>query len=147
MEYGLWGATNISAWKRFLKSLRDNIAAKRFRAFRTDLAELVMIQVDWRLSDKQILELMSKWLKKNRPQTVSKNTEHIGAGDPIRVKRKQLELLGKYRIVRANEGDWQNPDGRRLFADQSHWIKCRKSVAEIIAGFRPGQGSTLIDSD
>jgi hypothetical protein len=136
-EYRLWGKIDKSAWKVFLRSLRENIAANRFRAFKRDLDELVMILVDWRRSDKEILALLSKWLKENRPQTVSANTEHEGAGDPIRRKRKQLEQLGKYRLVRANGGDWHNPGGRRLFTDQSHWIKCRKSVEEIIAVFTP----------
>jgi len=134
MEFGL---NENSEWEKFLMSLRENIAANRFRAFRTDLSELVMILVEWRLSDKEILEQLSKWLKKNRPPTVSINTEHQGAGNPIRAKRKQLELLGKYRIVRANGGNWQNPDGEKLFADQSHGIKCQNSVEEIIAGFKP----------
>ena len=147
MEYELWGTTNISAWKRFLRSLRENIAANRFRAFRTDLSELVMMLIEWRLSDREILALMSKWLKKNRPPTVSINTEHQGAGDPIRAKRKQLELLGKYRIVRAKEGDWQNAVAEGLFADQSHWIKCRKLVEEIIAGFKPVSRGTLLGSE
>jgi hypothetical protein len=147
MEYELWGMTYISAWKRFLRSLGENIAANRFRAFRTDPSELVMMRIEWRLSDREILALMSKWLKENRPSTVSKTTEHQGAGDPIRAKRKQLELLGKYRIIRANGGDWRNPGGRRLFADQSHWIKCRKSVEEIIASFKPVSSGTLLDSE
>jgi hypothetical protein len=137
VEYELCGTTNISAWKRFLRSLRENIAANRFRAFRTDLSELVMMQIEWRLPKGEILALMSKWLEENHPPTVLMETEHQGAGDPIRAKRKQLELLGKYRIVRANGGDWRNPGGRRLFADQSHWIKRRKSVEDIIAGFNP----------
>jgi hypothetical protein len=143
-EYGLRGTGDKSAWKRFLRSLRENTMANRFRAFRTDLTELVMFLLDWRLSDRQILALISKWLKQNRPQTLSKRTAHVGAGDPTRVKRKQLEQLGKYRIVRANGGNWRNPGGRQLFTDQSHWIKCRKLVEEIITGFRPGPGSILL---
>jgi hypothetical protein len=144
MEYGL---RENSRWEKFLMSLRENTEANRFRAFRTDRSELVMMLIDWSLADKEILAQMSEWLKKNRPPTVSINTEHQGAGDPIRAKRKQLELLGKYRIVRANGGSWLNPDGERLFADQSHWIKCRKSVEEIIARFRPASYRTLLDRE
>jgi hypothetical protein len=144
MEYGL---PENPGWERFLMSLRENIGANRFRAFRTDRSELVMMLIDWGLADKQILEQMSEWLKKSRPPTVSINTEHQGAGDPIRTKRKQLELLGKYRIVRANGGNWLNPDGERLFADQSHWIRCRRSVEEIIARFKPASHGTLLGSE
>ena len=147
MEYGLWGAGESSRWEEFLTSLRENIAANRFRAFRTRLSELVMMLIDWNLSDKEILAQVSEWLKENRPPTVSISTKRQGAGNPIRAKRKELELLGKYRIVRANGGNWQNPGGERLFADQSHWIKCRKSVEEIIAGFKPVSRGTLLGSE
>jgi hypothetical protein len=97
--------------------------------------QIVIFRIPWDLSDTEILGLVSNWLKANRPRP-HKKLGSVGGSDPRRKQRKDLERLGKMRIVRFRDNDyntlWQ---GKKLFADQPQWIKCRKAVKRITQEF------------
>lgn len=95
--------------------------------------QIVIFRIQWDRPDEGILDLLESWLRAHRPRPFAKKGV-IGGSNPLREKRKDLERLGKWRVVRSREGDYRSEwDGKRLFADQSQWIKCRKSVEGIIA--------------
>jgi hypothetical protein len=98
--------------------------------------QIVIFRIPWDRPDEGILELLARWLRANRPRKFLKQGV-IGGSNVLRKKRKELERLGKWRVVRFREGDYRTEwDGKRLFADQSKWINCRKSVEGIIASLR-----------
>jgi hypothetical protein len=96
--------------------------------------QIVIFRIQWDRSDEGILDQLAGWLLANRPRPFA-NKGVIGGSNLLRKKGKELERLGKWRVVRSRKGDYRSEcDGKRLFADQSQWIKCRKSVEDIIAG-------------
>jgi hypothetical protein len=122
---------------------KEIIRTNMLRAFRSSSEELVAFRIRWDLSDKIILGLISRWLSANRPKEFEK-LGSIGRSNPLPKRRKQLEQLGKYRIVQQKKGTWNIEwEGKDLFSDQSQWIKCRKSVQRIIAEFESFPGCQL----
>jgi hypothetical protein len=143
-DYG-W---NEDAWGRFTISLKEEIIrSNTLRAFRGASDELIMFRIRWDMSDKNILGSIHRWLSANRPKEFEK-LGSVGRSNPLPKRRKQLEQLGKYRIVQQNKGTWIiDWEGKKLFSDQSQWIKCRKSVEGIIAEFDSFPGCQLTDSE
>ena len=138
-EYGLDFSTadygwNEDAWESFTKSVKAEInRSNTLRAFRGPSGELMMFRIRWDMSDKNILGSIQRWLSANRPKKFEK-LGSVGRSNPLPKRRKQLEQLGKFRIVQQNKGNWDIEwEGKGLFSDQSQWIKCRKSVEGIIA--------------
>ena len=105
---------------------------------REGTSQIVLFRIPWDLPNERILDLLSKWLDAKRPREFA-TKGLVGGSDPSRKRRKELEQLGKYRIVRALEdqakkskrkiqvylSDWE---GTQLFPGQSQWIRCRKAV-------------------
>jgi hypothetical protein len=148
-EYGLDFSTrdygwNEDAWERFTENLKKEILrSNTLRTLRGNSDELMMFRISWDMSDKSILGLISKWLAANRPKEFAK-LGSVGRSNPLPKRRKQLEQLGKYRIVQQNKGTWSIEwNGKELFSDQSQWIKCRKSVEGVIAEFGSFPGCQL----
>jgi hypothetical protein len=98
--------------------------------------QIVIFRIPWDLADDRIVGLVSKWLEANRPRPDIK-LGSVGGSEPRRKRRKDLERLGKVRIVRFFHNDYNRawPGKKKLFADQSQWIKCRKAVERRIQEF------------
>jgi hypothetical protein len=143
-DYG-W---NKDAWERFTKSVKEEIIhSNTLRAFRGASDELMMFRIRWDMSDKNLLDSIHKWLSANRPKKFEK-LGSVGRSNPLPKRRKQLEQLGKYRIVQQNKGVWRiDWEAKELFSDQSQWIKCRKSVEGIMAELESLPGCQLTGSE
>jgi hypothetical protein len=95
--------------------------------------QISLFRLDWDRTDDEIHKQLANWLKANRPRPPL-TSRSIGGRHPFRKLKKDLERLGKVRIVRSCNNDYSiDWEGKRLFADQPQWIKCRKSVEGIIA--------------
>jgi hypothetical protein len=90
---------------------------------RHHIAENVLLHIDWRASDRELLTWLAAWLKENRKH---KNTPDLSA----RKLRADLKALAALRLFRTD-----NQKGSTLFAEQGEWIKARKRALRILAGF------------
>jgi hypothetical protein len=131
---------NEPSWQKLLGSFTENILrSNEIRAFRSNSGELVLFQITWAHSDKQLLTLFSEWLSLNRPVPFQKYGS-LGRSRPLQKRRDQLEHLRKYLIVH-DAGDWRVKVGQTpLFRDRSKWNVCRKAVKKILTdlGSYPG---------
>lgn len=106
-------------------------------------SECVMFRIPWKYNDEAILSLFRKWLDENRPAS-EKPAKLSGRAKTGKTRlqniTKHLEMLGKWRLVKANSGDiWTlHPDtGKPLFRDRWRWDQTDETIVKGRRQFDP----------
>jgi len=102
--------------------------------------EIVALDVNWLLTDEQMLRCFKAFLKQRRPPDVKQN-ESRGAGNDQRQSRADLKALGALRVLRHTQNDWMKAEeitermsrkGKPLFENQPSWIRARKRAQTML---------------
>jgi hypothetical protein len=113
------------------ESLRDR---KRARVRSEDnRLELALLRIDWARSDSELHQAWDSYLKEFRPIS-HPNVLHTGRTSPDSTRHRQLEKLGRFRLVRANNDSvaLARATGHLVTGNANPWYEARQKVKELL---------------
>jgi len=95
--------------------------------------ELALLQIDWALPDSVLKAAFEAYIKKFRPLCPNSVIRRTGKSDPDSMRLRQLEQLGRFRLLRANG---QNVERARktgyLSASHHCWYRAQRAVTVLL---------------
>jgi hypothetical protein len=116
------------------ESLRDRWLGPRARVRSEDNRfELTLLRIDWARSDSVLSQAFESYLKEFRPIS-HPNVLHTGRTSPDSRRFRQLEKLGRFRLVRANNDSvaLARATGHLVTSNANPWYEARKTVEELL---------------
>jgi hypothetical protein len=115
-----------------VKSLRNRKMA-RVRS-EDNRVELALLRIDWARSDLVLNQAFESYLKEFRPIVDHPDIPQTGKTAPDSTRLRQLEKLGRFRLVRANNNSvaLARATGHLLTGNANPWYGALKAVKELI---------------
>jgi hypothetical protein len=118
--------------ERALADSLSDFGRARFRS-EDNLVELALIRIDWAKPDSLLKEEWESYIKIFRPM-VHPNKPLIGKTSPDSTRQRQLEQLGRYRLVRhhGSVALARRATGQVNTSDDNPWYRAVKTVKELL---------------
>jgi hypothetical protein len=109
-----------------------NLGRARLRS-KSNRLEFALLRIDWAMPDSLLNEAFESYLKQFRPLT-HPNILHTGKTSPDSMRIRQLESLGRFRLVRANNRSvaLARATGHLRTGSPNAWYAAQKAVKELL---------------
>jgi hypothetical protein len=110
----------------------QNLGRARIRSEDNRL-ELALLRIDWAMPDSLLVRAFESYLREFRPMNPDFPTPHTGKRDPDSTRLRQLEKLGRFRVLRANGQSLQRArETGYLAGSHDSWYRALRAVEALL---------------
>jgi hypothetical protein len=100
-----------------------------------NLTELALLQIDWTLPDSELIRAFRAYIKEFRPAVPnSLPIRNTGKKVPDSIRRRELDQLGRFRLMRANGENVElaRATGHLSSGNPNPWYQARRAVKKML---------------
>jgi hypothetical protein len=110
----------------------ENLGRARIRTEDNRL-ELALLRIDWAMPDSLLARAFESYLREFRPINPDFPIHHTGKRDPDSTRLRQLEKLGRFRVLRANGQSIKRAmETGYLAGSHDSWYRARRAVETLL---------------